>query len=88
MKNSDMINEMLGAVCGSGAICRNFYASITMNTERLKVLHDIIVNYDGMEWEEMRGKVYRYGSMISEEELLARHVFLCLVRLADGKRNT
>lgn len=88
MKNSEMINEMLGAVCENGEICRSVYGNMATNTERLSILHDILVNYEGMEWEEMRSKAYRYGSMISKEELLARHIFLCLIRLADGKRNT
>lgn len=88
MKNSDMINEMLGAVFQSGDICRSIYAGLRINSERLLILHDIIVNHDRMGRDEMRCKAYRYGSMISEEEHLARHIFLCLVRLADAKQNT
>lgn len=55
--------------------------SISIRPERLRILYQVVMDYDKMTPEAIREKVYRYGNLIEDEELLARQMFLWLTQL-------
>lgn len=79
---SRLINEMLGQVYQDRRLYRCLCEEIRINPDRIKILYNIVMNYDRMSREEIREKAYRYAKLIESEDLLARQIFLCLLRLA------
>jgi len=78
-----MINEILTQLYQEERLRKCLKEEVRINPERMKTLHYIVMNYDRMSKMEIRERVYYYGSSIQEEELLARQIFLCLLRLAN-----
>ena len=76
-----MVNEMLGQLYQDEKLRRCLCEEIKINPERIKTLHYIVMNYDRMSSTEMEERIYRYAVGIQEDELLARQIFLCLLRL-------
>ena len=80
-KTMRLIGEMLGQLYIDKRLYRCLYEELNIQPERIRLLHYIVMNYDEMSLNELRGKVYKYGTMIEEEDLFARKIFLCLLRL-------
>ena len=84
MKNKNrIINEILGQLYQDEKLQRCLNEEIEINSERMKKLYEIVMNYDRMSGEEIKDLAYDYAESIREEELLARQIFLCLLRLAE-----
>lgn len=83
MQNYDhFINEMLSEVFQDKELYQCLKQEIKIHPERIRILHQIVMNYDRMNMEEVREKVYQYAALIEEEDLLARQLLLCLLHLA------
>lgn len=54
-----------------------------VNAERMQLLLEIILGIGCREKEEQAGQIYRYGSMLKEQDLLARQMFLWLLSFLD-----
>lgn len=59
---------------------QNYVCSI----ERIKVLQDIIYSMERQQKEELKNKIYLYGSLIGEQDLIARQVFLWLLAIVEN----
>lgn len=53
---------------------------------RMGVLQHIFLEMGKLEKEEMENEIYRYGSMIKGDDLLARQLFLWLLGMAESVR--
>lgn len=53
---------------------------------RMGVLQHIFLETGQMEAEEIRNEIYRYGSLIKGDDLLARQLFLWLLGMAENTR--
>ena len=82
---SRMISEILGIIYQEQYIYWGIVQSLNIDYERIKILHDIFVRIDILEEEQLQERIYRYGSLITEEDLLARQMFLCLHNIAKEK---
>ncbi len=78
-----MLNDMLGQLYQDEKLRKCLREEIKIHPERIKTLHYIVMNYDKMSSTEIRERAYRYANSIQEDELLARQIFLCLLRLAN-----
>ena len=78
-----MINEILGQLYQEERLCSCLQETIKIHPERIRILHDIVMNIDCLSKEEMREKIYCYARSIEEDELLARQIFLCLLYLEN-----
>ena len=78
-----MINEILGQLYQEERLQKCLWEEIKIHPERIKILHAIVMNYDRMSKGELWEEVYSYAGSIQEEELLARQIFLCLLRLTN-----
>jgi len=78
-----MINEILGQLYQEECLCSCLRETIKIHPERIRILHDIVMNMDCLSKVEIREQAYRYGQTIEEDELLARQIFLCLLYLAN-----
>jgi len=78
-----MINEMLTQLYQDERLRKCLREEVKINPERIKILHYIVMNYDEMSKMEIKERVYRYANSIQEDELLARQIFLCLLRLGN-----
>ena len=78
-----LINEILGQIYQEKKLQKWLDEAIPIHRERVKILHDIIMNIDRLGKEEIEEKAYLFGKTIQgEEELLARQIFLYLLQLA------
>ena len=50
-----------------------------LNEQRLKVLQNIFYAIRENETEQAKEQIYRYGSLVKKEDLLARQVFLSVL---------
>ncbi len=77
--------EQLGMVWSlirQDAVLRNsIYNSVWYDEGRLELLCQIIQRLVLREMEGLENQIYSYGSMIQEEDLAARQVFLWLLRM-------
>ena len=80
---SHLINEMLGQVYQHEKLQRCLRKEVKLNPDRMKILHQVVMNYDRMSRIEIRESAYRYANLIEEDELVARQIFLCLLRLSE-----
>ena len=78
-----MINEMIGQLYQDEKLRKCFYDEIKVQPERIKKLYEIIMNCDRLSGNEIKEMAYRYAESIQENELLARQIFLCLLRLSE-----
>ena len=84
MKNNNrMINEIIAQFYQDEKLLRCVQEEINIQPQRLNKLYEIIMNYDKMSEKEIKEQVYHYAESIQEEELLARQIFLCLIRLLE-----
>ncbi len=79
------INEILGVIYQEQYIYWGIYRSLDIDCERIKMLHDIFMEIDLLDDKQLQEKIYGYGSLIEDENLLARQVFLCLLGVAAEK---
>ena len=79
------INEMLGQIYQEKCLRRCLKETITIDPERMAILHDVVMNIDCLSEEEIYERAYCYGQTVKEEELVARQIFLCLLHLAQIK---
>ena len=77
------INEILGQVYQDEKLRKCLSEEVKIHPDRIKNLHYIVMNYDRMSRKELYERAYRYANSIQEEELAARQIFLCLLRLAE-----
>ena len=77
------MNEILGQLYQERRLYQCFYEGLQIHPERIRRVHYIVMNYDRMSSEEIRKAAFDYGKMIGDEDLFARQMFLCLLRLAD-----
>ena len=87
MKNRKMIDEMIGMAYQNQTIYQCISKNVEIHPERIQILYHIVINYDEMRLEELLSEVYRYGSMIMQDDLLARQIFQILICLAKEKKN-
>lgn len=80
-KTMRLIGEMLGQLYVDKRLYQCLCEELNIRPDRIRLLHYIVMNYDMMSIQELRGKVYKYGALIEEEDLFARKIFLCLLRL-------
>lgn len=83
-KDAQLIGEILGQIYRDKRLYRCLCESVVIRPERLRLLYQVVMNYDRMPPEAIREKVYRYGNLIEDEELLARQMFLWLMRLLES----
>lgn len=76
-----LIGNMLGQLYIDKRLYICLCEELDICPERLKLLHHIVLYYERMSLKEIREKVFLYGTMIEEEDLFARKIFLCLLRL-------
>lgn len=76
-----LIGEMLGQLYVDKQIYKCLCEELDICPERIRLLHYIVMNYDRIPLNELREIVFKYGAMINEEDLFARKLFLCLLRL-------
>lgn len=77
------INEILGQVYQDERLQQCLNEEVRIHPDRIRILHQVVMNYDCMSRAEIREKAYRYAKLIDDDELVARQIFLCLLRLAD-----
>ena len=46
-------------------------------------INEILGSYDSISSQEMRKKAFCFGTMIEENDLAARQIYMCLLQLAD-----
>ncbi len=51
---------------------------------RMGVLQHILLEMGQLETEEIKKEIYRYGSMVKGDDLLARQLFLWLLGMAES----
>ena len=68
---------------------RNFIArSCECNTERIKVLKNILSQVETGWTRQLKDDIYLYGSMIRQQDLIARQMFLWLLALVEEVEQT
>lgn len=82
-RTTHLIGEMLGELYTDRRLYRCLCEELHVCPMRIRLLHYIVMNYDRMSLNELREKIYKYGAMIEEEDLVARKIFLCLLRLME-----
>lgn len=80
---SHYMNEILGQIYQHEKLQQCISEEVRVHPDRIRILHQVVMNYDCMSSEEIREKAYRYAKLIEEDELAARQIFLCLLRLAE-----
>ena len=50
-----------------------------LDTERLRLLQEILLAIQQKELEQSRTQIFQYGSMVGRNDLFARQIFLCLL---------
>ena len=80
------INEILGQIYQEKSLQRCMRETIAIDPERIAILHYVVMNIDCLSEEEIYEYAYCYGQTIKEDELVARQIFLCLLRLAKMKK--
>ena len=78
-----IISEILGQLYQDHYLYQCFYEELRIHPERVKKVHYIVMNYDKMTSGEIEENVFAYGATIEEEDLFARQIFLCLLRLVQ-----
>ncbi len=77
-RNSKIVIGLMERVLRDAYLHRCMYDSVSWNWNRIVILEDILLTYDKVSTEQLQEKVYQYGILIDEEELLARQIFLGL----------
>ena len=80
------INEILGQIYQEKILRRCLRETISIDPERIAILHYVVMNIDCLSREEIREQAYCYGQTVREDELVARQIFLCLLHLARMKK--
>lgn len=80
------INDVLSAIYNEDYVFQSIVENIDLNMERHKVLRYIFSNIDELKYEELSEKIYIYGSLVPEENLLARQMFLWLIYVLEEKK--
>ena len=83
-KYAQLIGEILGQIYRDKHLYRCLCDSVSVRPERLRILYQVVMNYERMSPQAIREKVYHYGQLIEDEELLARQMFLWLMRLLES----
>lgn len=78
-----LMNEILGQLYQDRRLYQCFYDGLQIHPDRMRKVHYIVMNYDRMSSQEIREAAFGYGEMIGDEDLFARQMFLCLLRLAN-----
>lgn len=79
------ISDILGVIYQEQYIYWGIIKSLDVDYERVKILHEILMRIDLLDDKQLQEKIYGYGSLITDENLLARQVFLCLLGVAEEK---
>ena len=58
------------------------------STERMMVLGDILSRLGSIRNQKVKDDIYLYGSMIRQQDLIARQMFLWLLALAEEAEQT
>ena len=82
--NYKLINEILGQVYMDEELRKCLSETVKIHPERIRILHQIVMNRDYLSKEEIRERAYLYAKTIRGEELAARQIFLCLLHMAES----
>lgn len=73
------INDVLTVIYNEEYVFHSIVKNIDLCKERQMVLRYIFLNINEMSYEELLEKTYSYGSLVPEENLLARQMFIWLI---------
>lgn len=82
----NMVNETLSALYQEEIFYRAVMCGIECNVERWGVLREIFRRIDEFSVDELQEKVFKYGSLIGEEDLLARQIFQWFLTVVEEKK--
>jgi len=84
MKNyGRMISDILGQIYQEECLRKCLQDTVRIHPERIRILHYVIMNIDCLSKVEIRERAFKYAQTIRGDELVARQIFLLLLRLAD-----
>lgn len=79
------MEDLLNLIKQDMAVWDYMNENYTCSIERIKVLQDIIYNIERQQKEELKNKIYLYGSLIGDQDLIARQVFLWLLAIVENE---
>lgn len=80
--------KLLHMILENGKLLDHIEQVYAFDQVRMGVLQHIFLVLDKVGAEELKSEIYRYGSMIKGNDLLARQLFLWLLTMAEGKNET
>ena len=78
---------LLDMVRGDAVLMNYVDRNYPVNAARIKLLEEILFEFGRGKGEEARQKIYMYGSLIKGQDLIARQIFLWLLRMADERES-
>lgn len=83
-KQKGIVEEILNMIQENQVLMKYIEQVYEFDQVRMGVLQHIFLEMEQLEKEEMKREIYRYGSMIKGDDLLARQLFLWLLGLSEG----
>lgn len=83
-KQQGIAEELLNMIQENRWLMEHIEQVYEFNQVRMGVLQQIIFEMGELEKEEIKNEIYRYGSMIKGDDLLARQLFLWLLGMAES----
>ena len=80
---AETLIRLLTALLNSPSFASHFYLHHPIPARRLALLADIISRLESGNTKDLTACIYRYGSMIREQDLLARQLFLWLLAMSE-----
>lgn len=74
---------LIELICQNDMLIEFIEKNYSPDTGRVKLLGEILQNIKCKQKEELLNQIYSYGSMLKEQDLIARQLFLWLTALGD-----
>ncbi len=85
-EQKSIVEEFLNMIQENRILMEHIEQVYELDQVRTGVLQHIFLEMGQLEKEEMKNEIYRYGSMIKGDDLLARQLFLWLLGMAESVR--
>ena len=81
-----MVNETLGTFYQEEIIHHAVVCSMEIHAERWNVLREIFLKIEELSNDELEKYIFTYGSLVEEDNLMARQIFQWLIDTLEEKR--
>lgn len=85
IEKQKIANEIAGGIYQSQVLQWMLLKSLEKNEERIRILYEIFRDGILAEPETAKDRIFQYGSLIRQEDLFARQIFLGLVQCLEAE---